>query len=174
MPDKEEDIAAVMGPYSALGFPGAIGELDAVHVHWDKCPREKTNLHTGKEGYPSIAYELIVSHDGRALSCTAGFYGACNDKTIVRFDGAVQRIRRGFYKHVSYDIYLPQVSSMIKCVLRMKSLIMFAVYTSGYCKPGCCSENHPVRPILNHGRRVPSMAPFDVSFTPAVRPRLRE
>ncbi|CAN0178702.1 unnamed protein product [Ascophyllum nodosum] len=49
--------------------------------------------YTGKEGFPTIAYQVTVDHSGRVLAVTRGFAGAHNDKTIVRYDDAVQQIR---------------------------------------------------------------------------------
>jgi hypothetical protein len=71
----------------AVGFPGAIGCTDVVHLWWDKCPMSLTNFYTVKEGYPTIAYEMTCDHSGRILYCTLGFYGSQNDKSIIRFDG---------------------------------------------------------------------------------------
>ncbi len=43
-----------MQQYAAVGFPGAIGCTDVVHIWWDRCPTSLINLYTGKEGYPTI------------------------------------------------------------------------------------------------------------------------
>jgi hypothetical protein len=50
-----------------------------------------TRYFTGKEHFPTIAYEATVDHSGRVLGVTKGFPGAKNDKTIVRFDLTVSR-----------------------------------------------------------------------------------
>ena len=57
------------------------------------CPAFLANLATGKEGYPSIAYNVICDHQGRALAVLTGAYGSTNDKTIVRFDDFVDDVR---------------------------------------------------------------------------------
>jgi hypothetical protein len=75
MPSSQSEIAEAMGPFAAVGFPGAIGSIDVVHVRWDKCPKIYTNLFTGKEGYCTIAYQVICDHSGKAISATSGFYG---------------------------------------------------------------------------------------------------
>jgi hypothetical protein len=51
--------------------------------------------YTGKEKFPTVAYEVTVDHSGRVLGATRGlnFAGAKNDKTIVRFDLTVSRVR---------------------------------------------------------------------------------
>lgn len=86
MPVTKNDVAKVMGEYIALGLPGAICSMDVVHIHWDRCCYSEQLLYNGKEGYPTVAYEMACSHDGRFVSTTPGWYGSWNDKTIVQFD----------------------------------------------------------------------------------------
>ena len=51
-----EEIRKTMGIYERLGLPGAIGSTDCVHIKWERCPVEVTNLCHGKEGYPTLAF----------------------------------------------------------------------------------------------------------------------
>ena len=61
------------------------------------------NLAKGKEGYTSIAYNVICDHKGRAQAVLAGTYGAFNDKTIVRYDNYVHAIRtQAFFTELQY------------------------------------------------------------------------
>ena len=32
-----------------------------VHIGWDMCPTQQQNMYKGKEGYPSVAYEVICT-----------------------------------------------------------------------------------------------------------------
>jgi hypothetical protein len=57
-PETPGEIAAAMGPYCANGLNGAIGSTDAVHIHWDKCPKELINMHTGLY-YQRLFFKLI-------------------------------------------------------------------------------------------------------------------
>jgi len=75
--------ATVMKHYHMLGFSGAIGSTDVTHVKWDCCPYSQQRSYTGKEGYPTIAYQATVDFTGRVLGTTTGFPGSFNDKTIV-------------------------------------------------------------------------------------------
>ncbi|CAN0496873.1 unnamed protein product, partial [Ectocarpus sp. 12 AP-2014] len=75
-----EDQDKVMDAYDLLGFTGAIGSTDVTHIRWVCCPYSWARQYTGKEGFPSIAYQAIVDHTGRVL--------AMNDKTIIRYDTA--------------------------------------------------------------------------------------
>jgi hypothetical protein len=109
-PETQEEFDHIMKPYAMVGFPGAVGCTDVVHIWWDKCPTSLVNLYTGKEGYPTIAYEMTCSHDGKILYCTPGFYGSQNDKSIIRFDGLISKLRAGKYSHVQFKLtpyYIP-------------------------------------------------------------------
>lgn len=88
-PSTPEEIDRVTSIYRRLGFPGAIGSVGCVHVKWDKCPFSLRASCTGKEGYPTLAYEAVVDHR-RIHSVTKSHYGARNDMTIVKYDKHVQ------------------------------------------------------------------------------------
>ena len=59
----------------------------------------------GKEHYPSRAYEVLVNHRKLILNVTQGFYGATNDKTIVRFDKAAMDLKAGKYAHFEQEVF---------------------------------------------------------------------
>ena len=86
--------AKVLDEYDRLGFTGAIGSTDVTHIRWGCCRHSLAVSYTGKEGFPTIAYQATVDHSGRALAITQGFPGAHNDKTIIRHNKAVQAIRQ--------------------------------------------------------------------------------
>ena len=65
--------AKVMREYDALGLTGAVGSTDVTHIKWDACPYSETVSYTGKEGFPTIAYEVTVDHSRRVLGVTRGF-----------------------------------------------------------------------------------------------------
>lgn len=83
----------VMEHYHRVGFTGAVGSTDVTHVRWDSCPFSMQRSYTGKEGYPTLAYQATVDHTGRVLGVTPGFAGAQNDKTIARFDPTIEQVR---------------------------------------------------------------------------------
>ncbi|CAN0065133.1 unnamed protein product, partial [Pylaiella littoralis] len=95
----------VMDCYRKLGFTTAIGSTDVTHVGWGMCPFTLGRSFTGKEGFPTLAFEVTVDHAGRAIGVTQEFTGATNDKTIVRYDAAVQTIRNNkVYKDREYKL----------------------------------------------------------------------
>lgn len=92
--------------YDYLGFTGAIGSTDVTHIRWASCPYTWARQYTGKEGFPTIAFQAIVDHTGRVLACTKGFGGAMNDKTIIRYDAAIAKIRNDpIYTEKAYTLF---------------------------------------------------------------------
>jgi hypothetical protein len=95
---KKPDVAtldAILEVYARLGLPGCIGSIDCVHLRWDMCPVSWTNICQGKEGYPSLVFEICCSHNRKILSCTNYFWGTINDKTIVKYDDYVMAVKEG-------------------------------------------------------------------------------
>ena len=81
--------------YAAVGILGACGSMDVVHIPLGACPYGLINMCTGKEGYPTLAYNVICDHSGRALALMPGAYGTNNDKTIVRSDETMEKVKTG-------------------------------------------------------------------------------
>eukprot|EP00904_Undaria_pinnatifida_P003324 jgi/Undpi1/12993/HiC_scaffold_7.g02657.m1 len=101
-----EYLTKVMEQYDRIGFPGAVGSTDVTHIYWGMCPYNQARMYTGKEGKPTIAYQVTVDHTKRVLAVTRGFTGATNDKTIIRYDAAVKRIREDtVYTKRKYKLY---------------------------------------------------------------------
>lgn len=103
------EIEKAMGPYLLLGLSGGVGSMDVVHIPWGMCPWHLKSLHTGKEGFPTIAYNCTGEHDGSFNFCTSGSYGACNDKTIVRFDSYIESLRtEKLYTEMKYSLLVSE------------------------------------------------------------------
>ncbi|CAN0441290.1 unnamed protein product, partial [Pylaiella littoralis] len=104
--DENGELDRVMGQYEKLGFPGAMGSTDVTHIAWGRCPYNQARSYTGKEGKPTIGYQVTVNHAGRVLAVTEGFTGSTNDKTIICWDAAVDRIRKDKqYTEKTFDVY---------------------------------------------------------------------
>lgn len=92
--------------YDLLGFTGAIGSTDVTHIKWLCCPHSWGRQYTGKEGFATIAYQAIVDPTGRVLAVTKGFAGSMNDKTIIRYDLAVRKIKTDpVYTQKEYTLF---------------------------------------------------------------------
>jgi hypothetical protein len=85
-PQTNDEIAECVRVYEALGFPGTIGSIDATHVELHNCPDNLKHVSTGKEGFPTRAFQIVVNFDRRIIHTTEGFFGSWNDKTISRYD----------------------------------------------------------------------------------------
>ncbi len=102
-PPTGEKLVKVMEVFEKMGLNGCIGSIDVTHVKWDKCPVARVNLCCGKEGFPTLAYEVVVDHSRRIQACTRSFWGARNDKTIVKYDKFVMDMKyRNTYNNVTY------------------------------------------------------------------------
>ena len=78
---------------SQKGLPGCVGSINCVHVRWDNCPAGLLGECVGKEGKPTLAFEVVVDHDRRVQSVSGYCHGAQNDKTILKHDRAVTTLR---------------------------------------------------------------------------------
>lgn len=87
MPTEGPELDTIMSIFEKVGFPGCMGSMDVVHIAWDRCPAAWSSSFTGKEGFPTVAYEVVVDHLKRIRHvCYAGFPGAYNDKTTVKYN----------------------------------------------------------------------------------------
>ena len=90
-----ESLQKVMDIYSKLGFPVCVGSIDASHLNWVMRPKSLSNFCTGKESFPSIAYQVVVDHSRKILHISRGMYGPPNDITITRYDKFCQDVKKG-------------------------------------------------------------------------------
>jgi hypothetical protein len=137
-PTTSEDIKNVTTIYKLLGFPGAVGSIDCVHVRWDKCPFSLRSSCSGKEGYPTLAYEACVDHSKKILSVTQSHYGARNDKTIVRYDEHVMNVRNG-------DLYADEIFHLYdEHGVPQEQKGLYLICDGGYHKWSClqCPMKH--------------------------------
>ena len=93
IPPILEELAEIEAVYASLGLPGTCGSMDVVHIALGACLAGLSDLMTGNEGYPSIGYNMICDHLGRALALMPGAYGSINDQTILKFDEAVDDLK---------------------------------------------------------------------------------
>jgi hypothetical protein len=97
-PAEGIELSRVMQVYTKMGFPGAIGSVDATHIRWHMCPVDKVHLATGKEKYPSVAFQVIH------LFLFFSSYTRCN--TFVHFHSITSTVRLPIigFKHRSHDM----------------------------------------------------------------------
>jgi hypothetical protein len=102
-PETGEEIQHVLRQYEKVAFPGCLGSIDCVHTAWDMlCPVGLRSDCTGKEGYPTLAFQLVLTHNRKILAATNEFYGTCNDKLISCYDETVKKLRNGKYSRIKW------------------------------------------------------------------------
>lgn len=106
-PRTVEELRKMTSVYDRQGLTGAVGSVDCVHCRWDQCPATLLNLHTGKEGYPTLAWEVTVDHHMRAMAVTKGFCGSYNDKTISKYDSYLHTIQdsQSMFGQMEYKLF---------------------------------------------------------------------
>ena len=91
--DTHTEIVESERLFRALGLPGVLTCMDAVHMAYDKAPYPSRHLFIGKEGYPTVGVNMHCNAIGWIKYVGGVFPGAHNDKTAVRFDKLVQAMR---------------------------------------------------------------------------------
>ena len=105
LPKTVEELAEIEAAYASIGIPGACGSMDVVHIALGTWPYGLKNICTGKEGYPTLGYNVICDHKGKAIALLPGAYGTLNDKTIVKNDDAVDHIwTNRLFTDYSYEV----------------------------------------------------------------------
>ena len=141
MPDMDQEALRSNGAeYIAAGFPPVISSLDVTHVRLWGASANLKQVSTGKEKFPSRAFEVGTNHRRIISSVTKGFYGSVVDKTIVKFDGAVQAMRAGKYFSYEYELYAADGS---KYVMRGGVFLL----DNGYLQLPCMMERPCHDPI---------------------------
>jgi hypothetical protein len=99
-----DDLDRVLESYRRLGLPGCIGSMDCTHIHWRQCWKEKATQCTGKEGYPTLSFQVVVDHSRMIRHCSSFYYGATNDISISNTDPFCLHLRRGKFRDVEYEL----------------------------------------------------------------------
>jgi hypothetical protein len=92
-PSSVAEIRANVSTYAEENLPGCMGSIDCVHVPWPKALASQRSWFVGKEGVPTVAFQVIVNHNRKILSVSRPHPGAHNDKTIASMDSALHAIR---------------------------------------------------------------------------------
>lgn len=111
MPATVEELGIINEAYKRRGFPGACGSMDGVQMFWDACPYRLRVTFTGKEKRPTVGFNVTVDHNCKFLYVGELFAGRFNDKTKVRYDKYVRKLRTGEFKDVTFN-YVDQTGAV--------------------------------------------------------------
>ena len=95
MSENEDELETVATDFDKNRLTGCCGSIDMVRWGWDKCPSEFTPLFKAKEGLPTVAFQVIVTHRKKVLHVSLGYPGDRNDKQIVKVDSAPKILHSG-------------------------------------------------------------------------------
>jgi hypothetical protein len=87
-PSTQDELNIIMNWYDENYLSGCGGSVDVVHVKWSKCPAGDYNRCKGKEGYPSVAFEVITGYDRQVLGISSIHLGL---KMINRLFGPMRQ-----------------------------------------------------------------------------------
>jgi hypothetical protein len=105
-PRTTVELRAAEALYAAAGFPGRFGSMDGVRFAWDGAPYADRSIFVGKEGFPTVAFNVHVGHNKRILHISEPYGGSRNDKTMVLGDKLVQAIREDdLYTKYTFQLY---------------------------------------------------------------------
>jgi len=93
LPATEEELAAAVSTYAEESLPGCFGSIDCTHIGWTRARAAVHSWFVGKEGVPTVAFQVIVDHDTKVMSVSDVFPGSHSDETISRLDPAISAIR---------------------------------------------------------------------------------
>jgi hypothetical protein len=95
LPRNVDEVMHVQDYYDRLGLPGCTGSVDCVHWAWDMCPAGLYSDCKGKEGFPTVVFQVIVTHTRFIQAVSKIFYGTWNDITITHHDNNLNVIQTG-------------------------------------------------------------------------------
>jgi hypothetical protein len=72
-----EEVAKAERTFACCGLPGCVTSMDGVHIAWERCPATKRPMYSGKEGYPTVAFNVHVTHNKKIVSVSGPYPGAC-------------------------------------------------------------------------------------------------
>jgi hypothetical protein len=98
-PSTLEELKECELEYRKAGFPGCIGSTDATHINMDKTNFGVRQAHLGfkSKGTTTRTFNLTVNHRRRIIHSTTGHPGRWNDKTLIKFDGLMDQLKRGLF-----------------------------------------------------------------------------
>jgi hypothetical protein len=88
-----EEVEASEKMFRQMGLPGIVTSMDGVHVRWDRAYDRIRHQFVGKEGYPTVGWNVHVLANGKIVYIAPPQPGATNDKTFLRHDRLISQMR---------------------------------------------------------------------------------
>ena len=97
-----QQLMAGMAIYASMGHPGAVASMDAKQWQLERCPSNLRQECTGKEGVPTLGFNLISNHGRRIYHVSKYFHGNVNDITKTRVDPVTAQIMNGLLGSINF------------------------------------------------------------------------
>ena len=111
---KGKQLQSVLDTFAKIGLPGCIGSMDCTRVKWTMCLARHRWTHTGKEGFPTCVFLVIVDHDKRVQYVSCHYKGSCNDVQICQNDPICLAVLSGALEDIEYNLY-NEFGEIYKC-----------------------------------------------------------
>jgi hypothetical protein len=115
MPQTDEEVRRAVDTYREYDLPGCMGSIDCTHIGWTRARSSVRSWYVGKEGVPTVAFQVIVDHSTRIMAVSDIYPGSHTDCHISRLDLQVNMIRFAalFANFVFSILVSPGVSEFI-------------------------------------------------------------
>jgi hypothetical protein len=105
VPETEQECRDVEEIYAKLGFPGCLGSVDGVHLHWARCPHKLLARHKGSKGVPTRYHDeyyfvFIMVHYSIVCVCLSKYLHVMVVLFLSRSFNVTVDHRR-FVRHIS-------------------------------------------------------------------------
>ena len=106
-PSEADELEEHVATYASENLPGCMGSIDCTHIGWTAAKAAVRSWYIGKEGVPTVAFQVIVNHKCRVLSISPVFPGSHQDETISRLDMTLTLIRFGtLFTLFAYELFV--------------------------------------------------------------------
>ena len=93
LPQTDEEVRRAVDTYSEDNLPGCMGSIDCTHIGWTRARSSVRSWYVGKEGVPTVAFQVIVDHSTRIMAVSDIYPGTHTDQHISRLDLELNMIR---------------------------------------------------------------------------------
>jgi hypothetical protein len=93
LPTTQEEFQMCCAELQVAGLDGCLGLTDAVQLRYWNCSANLRHLNTGKEGHPTVGFNVTVSFRRRILHTTPAITGRLNDQTKALMDSLIKDLQ---------------------------------------------------------------------------------
>jgi hypothetical protein len=73
LPSTREQLAAAVATYAEESLPGCFGSIDCTHIGWTRARAAVRSWFVGKEGVPTVSFQVITDHNTKVGACVCVF-----------------------------------------------------------------------------------------------------